>query len=804
MQLFQKASLKQKQMLIIMLTTGVALLLACAAITAYEVITFRKSMVRNVSSLAQIIGSNTSAALDFNDPRNAEETLSALESESHIVAACIYSREGDVFVKYIRPDRKAPFTPPPCQTNATFFADHHLNLFRPILSKGEIIGVIYLKSDLESLYSRLYQYAAIVGAVFLLTMCVAFVLSNRLQRLISQPILHLVQTTRTVAAEKNYSIRAVKSSQDELGVLIDGFNAMLGQIQERDSALQAARDNLELRVQERTRALQREILERKRAEEALRESQQLYHSLVEHLPVCVFRKDSENRFVFVNARFCRLKGCSQEQMLGKTPGEVSPEFANEAANHHEMILKSGKSIELEESYPHPDGSIQHFQVVKSPVFGADGSIVGSQGMLLDITQRKQAETELAHERELLRSLLDSSPDHIYFKDRQSRFIRASRELAGRFGVSPEAMIGKSDFDFFQEEHARPAYEDEQEIIRTGNPVLGKVERETIKGRDGEFFVLTTKMPLRDPAGEIVGTFGISKDITGLKRAEARLETAHKQLVETSRLAGMAEVATSVLHNVGNVLNSVNISGSLIGERVKKSKVSSLAKVAALFQEHAADLPGFFAGDPKGRQLPGYLSELAARLAGEQEETLKELASLAANIEHIKEIVTMQQSYARVAGVLESLTVSELVEDALRLNAGAMERHHVHVVKEFANMPPIMVDKHKVLQILVNLIRNAKYALDEAMPAEKRLVLRTQIVEGNRVQISVIDNGIGIPAENLTRIFEHGFTTRKKGHGFGLHSGALTAREMGGALIVRSDGHGHGATFTLELPSNNGN
>jgi PAS domain S-box-containing protein len=529
------------------------------------------------------------------------------------------------------------------------------------------------------------------------------------------------------------------------------------------------------------------------------ESPVLYHSLIEHLPVCVFRKDLQNRFVFVNSRFCRLKRLPADQILGKTPGEISSrELGDKACNHHELIIRTGKSIELEESYPQPDGSVQHFQVVKSPVFGPDASIVGSQGMLLDITQRKQAEAELAHERELLRSLLDSSPDHIYFKDRQSRFIRASRELAERFGVAPEGMIGKSDFDFFKDEHARPAYEDEQEIIRTGKPVVGKVERETLKGREGEYFVLTTKMPLRDPAGEIIGTFGISKDITGLKRAEAKLETAHKQLVETSRLAGMAEVATSVLHNVGNVLNSVNISGSLIGERVKKSKVSSLAKVAALFQEHAADLPGFFARDPKGQQLPGYLADLAAHLGVEQEDILKELGSLAANIEHIKEIVNMQQSYARVAGVTESLPVVDLIEDALRMNAAAMERHQVNVIKDYAATPLIDVDKHKVLQILVNLMRNAKYALDEAQRPEKRMILRVESCD-DRARISVIDNGIGIPRENLTRIFEHGFTTRKDGHGFGLHSGALVAKELGGRLICQSEGHMKGATFTLELP-----
>jgi signal transduction histidine kinase len=136
---------------------------------------------------------------------------------------------------------------------------------------------------------------------------------------------------------------------------------------------------------------------------------------------------------------------------------------------------------------------------------------------------------------------------------------------------------------------------------------------------------------------------------------------------------------------------------------------------------------------------------------------------------------------------------------LRLNAGAMERHQVQVIREYFDVPPILVDKHKVLQILVNLIRNAKYALDDRGHSDKRMVLQIGQNGNNMVKISVIDNGVGIAPENLTRIFEHGFTTRKEGHGFGLHNGALAARELGGALIAHSDGTGKGATFTLELP-----
>ena len=162
---------------------------------------------------------------------------------------------------------------------------------------------------------------------------------------------------------------------------------------------------------------------------------------------------------------------------------------------------------------------------------------------------------------------------------------------------------------------------------------------------------------------------------------------------------------------------------------------------------------------------------------------------------------MQQSYAKVSGVRECIQLSELVEDALRLNAGALMRHEVKVLREYDPVPGILVDKHKVLQILVNLIRNAKSACSEFDRADRQIAVRVARNGHERMKIEVSDNGVGIPPENLGRIFEHGFTTRKNGHGFGLHSGALAANEMGGALHVHSDGRGRGARFTLELPSN---
>jgi len=291
---------------------------------------------------------------------------------------------------------------------------------------------------------------------------------------------------------------------------------------------------------------------------------------------------------------------------------------------------------------------------------------------------------------------------------------------------------------------------------------------------------------------------LQREVVQHERAQAELEKAHKLLLEASRRGGMAEIATNVLHNVGNVLNSVNVSTSLIVDRVKKSRVASLGRVVVLLQEQAEDLGAFITLDPRGKHLPVHLAQLSEHLMAEQGVIVSELDLLRKNVEHIKEIVAMQQNYATSAGVKEMINVASLVEDSLRMHEAGLNRHGVKVIRELEDVPLMNVEKHKILQILVNLLRNAKHACQESPRADKRLTVR--VVNGDgRIKISVIDNGVGIPAENLTRIFNYGFTTRKDGHGFGLHSGALAAKEMGGSLTVQSDGPGQGAAFILELP-----
>jgi signal transduction histidine kinase len=313
--------------------------------------------------------------------------------------------------------------------------------------------------------------------------------------------------------------------------------------------------------------------------------------------------------------------------------------------------------------------------------------------------------------------------------------------------------------------------------------------------DGEIrFLLETIVPAIGMSG-FVGTI---VDVTDLVHARAEVERTHKALETASRQAGMAEVASNVLHNVGNVLNSVNVSANLLQVRFKESKISQLARVADMLEEQRERLGEFLIEDKRGKQIPAYIKLLASQLSADHEAALTELSSLVESVEHIKSIVRMQQGYATQFSVIETVSVADLVEDSLRLNAGALSRHGITLEREFADVPPISVDKHRVLQILVNLIRNAKHACDDSKRLDKRITVRVRPCPLG-VGIAVIDNGIGIRDEHKTRIFSHGFTTRSGGHGFGLHSAALAAQELQGTLCAASDGPSLGSTFTLELP-----
>lgn len=284
---------------------------------------------------------------------------------------------------------------------------------------------------------------------------------------------------------------------------------------------------------------------------------------------------------------------------------------------------------------------------------------------------------------------------------------------------------------------------------------------------------------------------------------ASLQTVNqmqKQLVIASHQAGRAEVATSVLHNVGNALNSVNVSSSVVTQTLRRSKLADLNRAVAMVNENSERLGTFLTEDRRGRAIPGFLTAVCATIGNEHGSVVEEMRQLQEHIDHIKLIVATQLDHARAhTGAIQRVAVSGVVEDAVKLNQLGFDTHRIALVCEHAELPEVFVDTNALLQILMNLLSNARHAVCDEGIAVRRVVVRTLQPEPGRLAIEVEDTGCGIPAENLTRIFNQGFTTKPDGHGFGLHGSANAAGTMGGALRVYSEGLGHGARFRLELP-----
>jgi PAS domain S-box-containing protein len=516
-------------------------------------------------------------------------------------------------------------------------------------------------------------------------------------------------------------------------------------------------------------------------------------ALLESAPVAVYHTDAAGNMLYANPEYRRTFSLE----IGHSPDAWA------------RLVHPADRVRMEQAWtafcsrPAPcrfayrtlaeDGTIRHF---KEQVVSA-GGVHGWIGTITDITDLVAARDHLRKAETLFSNTFDQAPIGIAYADRRGTLLRCNQAFCTLLGFEAGEIADKSIAELTHRDDVAPMTAQVRRLW-SGEIQSVDLEKRYIR-KDGQcIWVRVTTALVREGDAEAEYLVEFLRDITARKESAEELERVHKQLMTASRQAGMAEVATNVLHNVGNILNSVNISASLVVERVKQSKASGVSRVAALLLEKGPGVGEFLLQDVRGKRIPEYLTSLGEQLANDQKMALEELASLRDNLEHIKDTVAMQQSYAKLCGVVETIAVVDLVEDSLRLNAGAFVRHGVTLRREFSEVPPITVDKHKVLQILVNLVRNAKYACDESGKSEKLITLRIESASAG-VHICVIDNGVGIPAENMSRLFTHGFTTRADGHGFGLHSGALAAQELGGSLLVRSDGPGCGATFILELP-----
>ena len=658
MQKLRDRPIREKITFVIMLISGVVLLLAFAALFCFQAYTLKRHSAHELAVVGEITAHNCAPAVMFQDEGAAGQILAGLKTMPQIVSARLELRDQQRLASFgaVRDELEIKAT----RLNSGFRIDgNRILLAQPVMLEGKREGTLYLLADLQAMTSQLLKlYGGIFALVLAASLFLAFLLSRQFLRFITNPILRLAGTTRTIADHKDYSVRADKVCGDEVGILTDAFNQMLAQIQSQDNALQGAQREL----REQVNALQREIGERQRAEAA----HDRLTAILEATPDIVISADPNGSALYLNSAGRQILGLGQEKdITGLKTLDFHPDWARE------IILREGL-----------------------PTAVQNGSWAGETAIL-------------------------TSADRVVY-------------------VSQVLIAHKNS---------------------EGEP---------------EYF-------------------------SSVMRDMSERRYSQQKLLETSRLAGMAEVATGVLHNVGNVLNSVNVSAGLVVEKLRRSKVSKLGKAAALLTERNGDLGDYLTHDPSGQRLPGYLTKLSQYLVEENTQLLSEVDLLARNIEHIKEVVAVQQSYAKVSGVFENLQAAELVEDSIAMNIGAFERHGVTLERRFSPSPAVRVDRHRVLQILINLLRNAKYALDDVQRVDKRIMVSIAPVGEKSVHVVVKDNGIGISPENLAMVFSHGFTTRENGHGFGLHSGALAAQEMGGSLRAESLGVRRGATFTLELP-----
>jgi two-component system, sensor histidine kinase and response regulator len=399
---FKNVSLQSKQTIVIMVACAAALLLACSAFVTIEVITFRKEIVHNLGTLAGMIGNASAAALEFNDPKAAAEPLNALRADTSIVFGAIYDSTGKVFAEYRSDKLPGRFSVPRVQPEGHAFEGKHLTLYREIRSQGELVGFVFLQSDVKFLNDRLQQFALVVAVVLVAVILVTFLLSTRLQRLISAPILRLAEISRAVAQQKDYAVRVPKENSDEIGELIDSFNSMLAQIQDRDTALQKAHDDLEIRVEERTRELREENEERQRAQLALRDSEERYRQMAMNASDLLYIVHPATNRIDWYGNVDQALGYENREFERTMAGwerNLHPDDFDRVMNAYTHSCEEGTAFQLEYRVRRKDGTYLYWSDRGRPIYEANGQLIKFVGACTDITERKQREAELQKAKE---------------------------------------------------------------------------------------------------------------------------------------------------------------------------------------------------------------------------------------------------------------------------------------------------------------------------------------------------------------------------------------------------------------------
>ena len=764
----QPATIRQKVTRIVLLTSGLAILLASTIFGAYDIETHRREMASDLMTVAEMTASNTTAALMFGDAKSAQEILGSLRAKPHIVEACVYARDGSVFAKYSRGASATNFVPPRAAREGTEFQKGYLVLFLPVRLNGETIGTIYLKSNLEELYARATRLAIIVGVVVLASLGAVFPLARRLQRLISEPILELTRTAFAVSVEKDYSIRATKTSQDEIGFLFDRFNEMLHQIQQRDAALQRAHDELEVRVDERTRELQKEVAERIGAQETLSKERQVLRALIDNVPDFMYVKDAECRFVMANVSVARQMGAeSPEDLIGKSDFDFYPaDLARRFFDDEQRVIRSGQAeVNREEPGLDAQGNASQVLTTQVPLRDRNGNVIGLAGVGRDITELKKTEIALHRTKEALREseerfrlAIEEGPIGMGLIGQEFRFIKVNRALCDTLGYSEAEFSQMKFLEIVHPEETPRIIERAQKHFLADAPA-DKLEARFIAKSGEELWIDLSVSPVRDTKGNLLYGLAVMEDITERKKAEVELLRAKEAAEAASR--AKSEFLANMSHEIRTPMNGI------IG-------MTELALDTDLTLEQ--------------REYLGLVKTSAISLLTLLNDIL-DFSKIEAGKLSIEPIdFPLRESLGETMKTLGLRAHEKRLKLAWRVAPEVPDR--------------LSGDLGRLRQVLVNLVGNAIKFTERG---EVVVEVEPESVEGTnaRLHFRVRDTGIGIPKKKHGIIFEaftqaDGSTTRQYGGtGLGLTITTRLVELMGGKIWVESE-PGKGSTFHFTM------
>jgi two-component system, sensor histidine kinase and response regulator len=747
-------SIRRKLTRIVLVTCGASILLACTAIAAYDVAAFRRELSSQLATVAQITGSNLTAALAFGDPKSATETLGSLAAQPHIVQACVYSTDEGVFASYARDRRDTDCAKSTPTARQTLFASGYVSVSEPIQLNGERLGTILVKSDLEALHSRTARFIGIIAVVSLLSIVTAYLLASRLQRVISSPIVDLAETATAISVQKDYSLRAEKRSNDEIGSLVDRFNEMLSRIQDHEAALRSARDELEVRVDERTSELRREIAERKQTEQELAERESFLDSLIKNTPVGIVAINTDHSIKMCNSAFERLFRYRQQDILGKSLTDLlSPPTLRAEVEANSAALWQGKTIHLATRRKRSDGSLVDVEAFSVPL-GPPGQPTGGLLLYHDITERKQAERALEERTVFLNSLVENSPLAIVVTDLKYRVQLCNPAFEKLFGYRKEEALGRPLPEILADDAAAMEMEANRKVLvkREQEFVRSTTRRRREDGTmvDVEVFGVPLKI------GDVnVGGLILYQDITERKQAEEALLRA-KEAAEAASKA-KSEFLANMSHEIRTPMNGI------IG-------MTELTLDTTLTPEQREYLDMVKASAHSLMTVINDILDFSKIEAGKLEVEMADFP--------------LQRDLGETLKALAFRAHQKGLELAWRIGPGIPEN--------------LRGDVGRLRQVLVNLVGNA-VKFTERGEVVVSVEKEAEDDRGITLHFQVRDTGIGIPKEKQQVIFD-AFTqadssaSRKYGGtGLGLAISSRLVQLIGGRIWVESEVE-RGSTF----------